>query len=306
MSCEEMRFFVFHHNFSVVIMKNLLVLLLISLLLYSCNDGDIIVTSFDFEDVNLQTCKGAESYVFFKINSAATESISLRISTTEELFLESSTITVSLNGTSNVVNYRNYDSEITSAYFCSAIPPVEPSVAADYIGASGTAILVTETVLNDNDGLEEDIMSNLDTDMDGLLNFFDLDDDGDNVPTALELGEDPLNPRDSDGDGIKDYLDADDDNDGVPTRYEAGGDLDPITNVTDQTVGPDYLNPAVNTEVIIDEYRTHTYQLSSDIRLSFSGLVLTNGEEEITQESLDLGEQQNVEDRVITITPIVN
>jgi hypothetical protein len=286
-------------------MKNLLVLLL-SLLLLSCNDGDIIVTAFDFENVNLQTCKGAESYVFFKINSASAESISLRLSTSEELFLESSTLQIVLNGTSNVVNYRNYDGEITSTYFCSAIPPIEPLVTVDYIGASGIALLLTETILNDNDGLEEDVSSNLDTDMDGLLNFFDIDDDGDNVPTALELGSDPLNPRDSDGDGIKDYLDEDDDNDGILTRYEAGGGLDPITTVTDQEIGPDYLNPAIATEVIIDEYRTHTYQLTSDIRLSFLDLVLTNGEEVITQESLDLGEQQNVEDRTITITPIFN
>lgn len=287
-------------------MKKTLVLFLSFLAFTACNDGDIIVTSFDFDETNLQTCKGASSYVFFKINSNATESISLRITTSDELFLESSTREIALDGSSNVVNYRNYDGEITSGYFCSAIPPVEPLVTADYIGASGVAILITETTLDDNDGLEEDMNSNLDTDMDGLLNFYDLDDDGDNVPTALELGDDPLNPRDSDGDGIKDYLDPDDDGDGVLTRYEAGGGLDPITNVTDPAVGPDYLNPAVSTEVIIDEYRTHTYQLTSDIRLSFSGLVLTNGEEEITLETLNLGEQQQVEDRNITVTPEFN
>ncbi len=298
-----MCYFVFVQNFSEKTMKKLLVLIALFGLLHSCNDGDIIVTTFDFDDASLETCGDVGAYVFYKINGTSAESISLSISTTDELFLESSTLEISLDGTANVVNYRNYNGEITGDYFCNNIPPTSPAVTADYVGASGLATLITVTTLDDNDTLEEDVSSELDTDNDGLLNFYDFDDDGDNVPTALEIGDDTENPQDSDGDGLKDYLDPDDDNDGVLTRYEAGGTLSPTSVITDTSVGPDYLNPAIANAVVIDEYRSHTYNRSSNISLFLSNLVLTNDSEEIIQESLDLGEKQNVVDRTETITP---
>lgn len=284
-------------------MNKLIIILILAGLLTSCNDGDVIVTTFDFEDATLQICGGPGGYVFYKINSSATESISLHLGTSEELFLESSIQEFTLNGTSNYVNYRKFDGTVTGAYFCSPIPPTDPMVTNEYVGSSGIAILTTDTLLDDADGIEEDVESMLDTDTDGLLNYFDFDDDGDNVPTALELGEDPENPRDFDGDGILDYLDPDDDNDGVLTRYEAAGGLDPIIIVTDPTVGPDYLNAEVSDEVVIDEYRSHTYNLSSNILLEISNLVLSNGNEEITQETLDLGEKQDILNLVISIIP---
>ena len=287
-------------------MNKMFIVLILLGFLTSCNDGDVIVTTFDFEDAALQICGGPGGYVFYKINSSATESISLYLGTSEELFLESSIQEFTLNGTSNYVNYRKFDGTVTGSYFCSPIPPTDPSVTNEYVGSSGVAILTTDTLLDDADGIEEDVESILDTDTDGLLNYFDFDDDGDNVPTALELGDDPENPRDFDGDGIMDYLDPDDDNDGVLTRYEAAGGLDPIIIVTDATVGPDYLNPEVSAEVIIDEYRTHTYNLSSSIFLEISNVVLSNGNEEITQETLDFGEKQDVVNLVVSVVPIFN
>ncbi|PKA84314.1 hypothetical protein ATE92_2496 [Ulvibacter sp. MAR_2010_11] len=287
-------------------MVRILILCLFIYFFTACNDGDVIVTTFDFDDANLQTCEGSSSYVFFKINSGGFESISLQITTSEEFFLESSTQEFALNTTSNIVNYRNYDAAVTASYFCSSIPPTSPTVTTDYIGTSGTAILITTTTLDDNDSIDEDPNNDLDTDGDLIPNYYDYDDDGDNVPTSLEIGSDLENPRDFDGDGIPDYLDPDDDNDGTLTRYEAGGGFDPITTVTDPEVGPDYLNPAITTSVIIDEYRTHTYSLSSDISLSLQGLVLINGEEEITQENIDLGTQQDVVSGTVTITPEFN
>lgn len=283
-------------------MKNLYLILIILGIFGSCDDGDVIVTTFDFDDANLQICGGPGGYVFFKISSSATESISLQLNTSEQLFLESSVIDFTLNGSSNIVNYRKYDGSITGSYFCNPTPPVQPAVISEYIGASGIATLTTTTLLDDEDGLEEAV-SDLDSDQDGLLDYFDIDDDGDNVPTAIELGTDPENPRDTDGDGLLDYLDTDDDNDGVLTRYEAAGGLDPFAIVTDPSVGPDYLNPEVAEEVIIDEYREHTYELSSDVALVITNMVLTNGNEEIIQETLYLGERQDVVNLTITLVP---
>lgn len=68
------------------------------------------------------------------------------------------------------------------------------------------------------------IIENDDTDKDGVPNFQDPDDDGDGIPTIIEVGdlsgEHPRNAQDSDNDGVPDYLDPDDDGDGTPTRVE--------------------------------------------------------------------------------------
>jgi len=284
-------------------MKKLASIFLLSILV-SCNDGDFIVSNFDFDSNDLATCGNVGDYVFFNINSASQESISLKLSTTEQLFLETSTTNYAIDGTTNFVNYRKYQGDISSAYFCNNIPPTTPLVEIDYLGSSGTAILVTETTLDDLDDLEEAIDDTIDTDSDEIPDYYDFDDDGDNVLTTAELGEDPLNPRDSDGDGIPDYLDDDDDNDGILTRNEdLDGDLNPANDFTDTTVGPDYLNPNVRVETVINRYRIHAYTLSSDIQLSVENLVLISGEEQIILELFNLGNILNVFQTVLTITP---
>jgi hypothetical protein len=285
-------------------MKKLFSILVLFTGLVSCNDGDIIVTTFDFINQDLELCGENGSYVFFKINNGAQESISLQLTTTETLFLESSTKSFALNTTANFVNYRKYDSDLNSNYFCSSIPPTSPVVNIDYLGTSGTAVLITITTLDDKDNVDEVEDPTIDTDGDGIPNYYDSDDDGDNVPTAAELGTDPLNPIDSDNDSIPDYLDDDDDNDLILTRNEdLNGDLNPANDISDSNVGPDYLNPNISTENVINAYRVHTYSLSSDIQLQIENLVLINSEEQITQEFMDLGEKINVLSANVTLTP---
>jgi hypothetical protein len=177
-------------------------------------------------------------------------------------------------------------------------------VSVDYLGTSGTAILITAATLDDNDNVEEAVDDTIDTDGDDLPNYYDYDDDGDNIPTAAELGDDIENPRDSDNDGMPDYLDDDDDNDGILTRNEdLNGDLNPTNDISDPTVGPDYLNADVSIETTINQYRAHTYSLSSDIQLRIENLVLINADEQITQESLNFGEKLNVLNANVTVTP---
>ncbi len=286
-------------------MKRLLLLIVCLTALISCDDGDIIVTSFNFESVSLDNCGDEGDYVFFKVNNSAKESISLRLGTTETLFQASETREFTLNGSSNRVNYRKYDGDITSDYFCSSIPPIAPLVLIDYLGTSGVATLVTTTTLDDNDNIEEVNDDTIDTDNDGIPDFYDFDDDGDNIPTTAELGDDPTQPRDTDGDGIPDYLDADDDNDMILSRNEdLDGDLDPTNDITDPTVGPNYLNAAVFAENVVNEYREHSYARASDIRLHIDNLVLINSDEQITQEFLDFGEKSDVLNDLVSLTPI--
>ena len=283
-------------------MKNLLLIFCLITLL-SCDDGDIIVTSLDFENSNLDVCGGPGSYVFFKINSTdAAESISVEFTTTDVLFTESAEQNFSIDGSANSANYRTFSEAPTATYFCSSIPPTSPQTLQDFNAVSGNATLFTTTVFDDNDGLINE--DDEDTDGDGLANSLDEDDDGDNVLTSVEIGSDPDNPRDSDGDGIPDYLDTDDDNDGILTRYEdADGNLDPADDETDPGMGADYLNPAVTAENIIDQFRPHSYDFTSDIRLVLTDLVLVNGEEQITRETLNFGEAVNIASATVTVTP---
>ena len=194
-------------------MRNFFFISILLSLFTSCNDGDIIVTDFNFEASNLNNCGAPGAYIFYNINnSSSAESISLILETSDVLFLESGTKQYVLNGTTYVVNYRKYNDDITDAYFCSNIPPTTPNVTIEYLGASGVAILTTMTTKDDEDGITEDSTSDLDSDNDGLLNYFDNDDDGDNVPTVNELGVEFLAgnnefPLDTDNDGIYDYLD---------------------------------------------------------------------------------------------------
>ena len=286
-------------------MKKILGILFACVSFISCNDGDIIVTSFDFDNQNLQACGGPGAYVFFKINTSTQESISLKLNTTDVLFLESGTVNYSLNE-SNFVNYRKFGEGISNDYFCSSIPPISPLAQQNYLANSGTASLTTITTLEDNDNVNEQI-NTTDTDEDGLLNYYDFDDDGDNIPTSAELGDDPSNPRDSDGDGIADYLDDDDDNDSVLTRNEdLNSNLNPLDDITDPTVGPDYLNSNISNETTINEYILHTYALSSDIGLILQNLVLFNDEEQLIIELIDLGMLPNILQGTVPVTPIFN
>ncbi len=293
-------------------MKKILFLFLAIILLQSCDDGDIIITTFNFDNAELKTCGVAGNYVFYKVNPEALESLSLKLVVTDSLYKTEGIKEYILNGTSNFVNYRTYDGELGTDYFCSSVPPTLPRVTVDYLASSGTVEFTTIFGYDDNDGVSPDMEFDGDTDDDGLPNLYDVDDDGDNVPTALELDienadgdNDPFtNPLDTDNDGIPDYLDPDDDGDGVLTRDEdKNGDLDPRNDVTDSSVGADYLNPAVAIDWDINQYRLHTYKIIKSGIIVLKNLVLVNGEEEITQETLNMGTLNNAETISKTTTP---
>ncbi|MDT0554996.1 hypothetical protein [Patiriisocius hiemis] len=286
-------------------MKKVFSILATMLLILSCDDGEIIVTTFDFENVNLQSCQTNDGVVFFSINDGALESIALDLTIAEEDFLIEGTQDYQIGSTSNVVDYRIFNETVSSSYFCNSIPPTTPSVSINYTSSSGVAQLTNTVLLDDNDGLGTEIEGDdTDTDEDGIPDFYDFDDDGDNVPTGVEIGADVNNPRDTDGDGTPDYLDIDDDGDGVFTINEdLNMDLDPTNDISDNSIGPDYLNPNVSIETTINTYREHSYSVNTSTALFIEDLVLVGEGEEITQESLDLGEIIDILTGTITITP---
>ena len=291
-------------------MRKRLLFIFLPILFVGCNDGDIIVTNFDFEDAQLQQCGDTSNVVFFKINPQVNESISLLIPTSQELFIETGTQTFNLSSTGSIVNYRGFDDSVTSGYFCNPVPATSPLVVLEYIGTSGIARLISETTLDDFDGIDfvnSDDLSQEgfgDFDGDGIPNYHDFDDDGDNVLTSQEIGEDPLNPRDTDLDGMPDYLDPDDDNDGVLTINE---DIDQNLNPADDiaTPGglPNYLDPDITTSVVIEAYKEHLYNRTSDGTIIIDNLVLVSTQEQIIIQTYTLGVIEQIRNETIVLTP---
>lgn len=288
----------------------LFLLIFSSIFIQSCDDGDIIVRSFNFDNAELKTCGDVGNYVFYKVNPDSKESLSLKMEVLDSLYHEEGIVNYTLNGSTIVVDYRTYDAALGNNYFCSSIPPTSPNVTVEYVASSGTAVFTTTFLIEDNDGVPREFEFAGDTDGDGLDDMYDFDDDGDNVPTVFELNledddEDPFsNPKDTDGDGVPDFLDNDDDNDGVLTRFEDENlDLDPKNDITDPTVGPDYLNPEVANSYEVFQHQPHEYQIFKSVQITLKDLVLERGDEQIIIETLDMGTIENVEIITKTVTP---
>ncbi|MCH2229944.1 MAG: tandem-95 repeat protein [Crocinitomicaceae bacterium] len=92
-----------------------------------------------------------------------------------------------------------------------------------------------------------------DTDLDGVVNLFDLDDDNDGISDEDELLT-ASNNGDTDGDGIPDILDLDSDNDGVHDILEAGGNDSNNDGMVD-----DYVDSNMNG--MNDEQETNPFPL---------------------------------------------
>jgi len=124
-------------------MKPCYLFLLALLTLSSCDDGDIIVTSFDFDSNSaLQLCNTDASTIMYVVNDDPAESISFKFPDpdfdgTYPEDIESKTITVNLSNSNHLI-YRAYDGSLDGAnYFCSGVPPTQPGVTNEYISKDG-------------------------------------------------------------------------------------------------------------------------------------------------------------------------
>ncbi|WP_295986906.1 hypothetical protein [uncultured Algibacter sp.] len=263
--------------------------------LNSCDDGDIIDFKLDFENT-FDVC-GDTYLVFYKTKNDPSESLSLILNNVtlddilnvDDLGIFENTYTLS---TSNPFNYRTYsNTTLPSDLFCNAIPNSEVNITKDDISTSGTAYLKTILTEDDNDDVPASIedrngngdLDDDDTDNDGLPNYIDADDDGDNILTKDENPDpngdgDLSDAQDTDADGTPDYLDTDDDGDGIDTRDEENDsqDQNPANDITVSEFGPDYLNKDVaNLETpVATSYRQHSITQNYVVTLTISDFDL--------------------------------
>lgn len=306
---------------------------LLAILLISCDAGDLVVTTFDFDDQPIGVCTDANdvvttntNYVFYKINDDTQEALAFGITTNDSILTRLSGDTpyeYDFGSGDNRIVYRMFDAEVDGSYFCNNVPPASPLVTEEYISFDGRVEIVTQGEYVDNDGIPSedeltlfDILSNedkTDFDGDGIPNIYDEDDDGDNVPTNQEgvvIVDGSLDLEaslDTDEDGIPDFLDEDDDGDGVLTRNEDDSEeLNPRLTVTDESAGPDFLNDEIAVDYTVDAYRQNNYVVRNRVlTINIYNLVFENqnGEDTIRQDVLFFGEFNVSGSQNLSITP---
>lgn len=294
---------------------------LILLFFSSCDDGQVIVTTFDFDtETALTLCGESSTKVIYAINSDPAESISLNFIDPEFDGTSFNTIAnppeqTLLLSASNKLIYRTYNGDLQSNYFCSLVPPSSPQVLEEYQSTTGGSVIFNTTIVeqDDDDGVKKELEDRNgngdffddDTDGDGLPDFIDADDDNDNVPTLTEIeGKNtlPKDYRDSDGDGAPNYLDDDDDGDGTISRYEdlnaldnTDGDnipdLNPVDDDTDLDAIPNYLDPDNNASLTVDFYRQFVVSRTFRTLLIAKNVTMehSTSDESITFETLIMG-----------------
>ena len=128
-----------------------LTMMCMALGLISCDDGDLLVTSFDFDEQSLQSCTDFE-FVYFKINPDNNETLALQFTTSLPFESEIGQKELSLSA-SNQLTYRRFNSDVSAAYFCNPIPPTSPTVAEEFTSNVGDVTLTTTGELDDADGI---------------------------------------------------------------------------------------------------------------------------------------------------------
>ena len=131
-------------------MKKILILLVL-LFTFSCDDGDLDISSFEFEDeVNL--C-GTKDYTLYRLSTNEQREALIVTLTDQQIRMDEDIVlpvSVTLTG-EFTVTYRLFEDQVTDAYFCASVPPVEPTVLKDWRGVSG-AIFVENQPIYDTDG----------------------------------------------------------------------------------------------------------------------------------------------------------
>lgn len=133
-------------------MKKLLLLLLV--VMASCDDGNLTVENISFDEVNLQRCS-TNPFLLYKIAGGETMIIYLP---QESAFANETTAPESprvfpINTTNRVV-YRSFNGNVSAGNICDVIPPATPTVSEEWVAQSGTIEVSTALVLAANPNLE--------------------------------------------------------------------------------------------------------------------------------------------------------
>jgi len=128
-------------------MKKLIGVFIFCFLLHSCDDGDIVVETINFDNITAVKC--ANKQIVYKIRDDQTLQINLTTDEYNRLFInEPGTRFIPISN-SNTVRYRFYNGTVSQDNICNDLQPATPTIISEWIGANGQ-ISVTTTVINSN------------------------------------------------------------------------------------------------------------------------------------------------------------
>lgn len=120
-------------------MKHYIWILLLTICLFGCDDGDFNIDTFDFSTVNSASCNnGASGFFLYKING--TEVLLLQIpeiNFINEITPDGQPRIENITGTNKLI-YRIYNSTVTNNAICTTIPPANLTVVEEWNAVSGT------------------------------------------------------------------------------------------------------------------------------------------------------------------------
>ena len=141
-------------------MKNLIVLCFVALF-YSCDDGDLQIETIDFDGVAISTCESTittSSTIFFKISNEETLILELQSGVLKNEVSDG--VITSLVPSQSILTYRVFSDNVTSNYFCDAIPTTTPSVIEEVEAENGEVLITTILLEGTTDTFEHTIQLN--------------------------------------------------------------------------------------------------------------------------------------------------
>ncbi|MGB3151945.1 MAG: hypothetical protein WBB27_14905 [Maribacter sp.] len=112
---------------------------------FSCNDGDLQIETVDFDSITtVQSCNAisaSAANVLFKINGD--EALILELPSGSLANEVTTTDIVREVDEQVVITYRIFSDNVTNAYFCDAIPSIEPTVIEEIIAENGQVFITT-------------------------------------------------------------------------------------------------------------------------------------------------------------------
>ena len=143
MYLEQIKNSIFVSN--TIHMKRVASLLVLALLLNSCDDGNLTLETIDFSTATTQKCT-TNNNIIFKLKEK--ESLLLDIpesSFINEPSLINTPLLLDINTTNRVV-YRFYNGTVASPTICESIPPATPIVTDQWIATAGKIEIFTTAV----------------------------------------------------------------------------------------------------------------------------------------------------------------
>lgn len=122
-------------------------LLLIALIgLASCDDGDLQIEQVDFDEVDIESCPGladpTETTFFYKIDGDEALLLNLADGLIQNGTSAPGTLTSTIPEPSSLI-YRLFSDDVSTAYFCDAVPPLEPMVINENVATAGNISIDT-------------------------------------------------------------------------------------------------------------------------------------------------------------------